>query len=240
MENGDVITPDLEDNLAYASVKDSRFRLYKCLLYVPWYSLFMALFLISMFYGVKEFDGLALDSSYPKQVYRWLTYSWFHWSQMHLWINIATWMIYSGIVEIENGWWRTLVLSQIAVVGGAFGPFWQCRFTGDCDFEIVGISGSIYGMLASQIGYSIIFWKQMSWAKRIIHIALVVSATVSDVVVTVLMYDPRISYADHVGGFVVNAFISSLVLDRSNRLVTIILGIIGIVILGAGCINTLI
>jgi membrane associated rhomboid family serine protease len=209
---------DPADNLV--QVGDSKGRL-AFLSYVPWYTLAVDVVLIGLFYGVDQesaaFGRLELDTAASRQAWRWLTYGWFHFTTLHLWVNVCTWSVYCGLVEVENGWWRTVALSQAGIVAGAFGCFWQRRLVpSGGDFVVVGTSGGIYSMIAVQIGFLALQWRALGTFKRIIHLSLLIGAVVCDVVVDVVMYDPQVSYASHVAGFVANAFLGLLVLRRTS------------------------
>ena len=86
VQDASPITIDTEDNLlSEAQVKVSRSGPLRFALCVPWFTVLSSCFLVLMYYTVHEFDALALDSAYPRQAWRWLTYAWFHWSTLHLW-----------------------------------------------------------------------------------------------------------------------------------------------------------
>jgi membrane associated rhomboid family serine protease len=249
-ELGAASTADLADvDPVQFDPGDSLVRSRRCpwLSYVPWYSAALSLALIPVFYSGASTAAFELDTEKPRQVWRVVTYAWFHYSPAHLWVNVATFLIYSGLVELENGWARAATLSQIGIVGGAFGVFWQRRFVAT-PYTVAGISGGVYGMLASQIGFMAAYWHTLHTVKRVVHLALLVGAVACDVAVTVYTAaqggGPAVSYADHVAGFVTDAFASVFVL-RTGRagvpwLLPVCSGVVAACILVAGAVNVLV
>ena len=178
---------------------------------VPWYSLGCAAFFVTVFYSGLDSAPFEIDTAKPRELWRTVTYAWFHYSPAHLWINVATWLVYCGLVETENGWARAAVLSQTAIVGGGLACFWQTRFIGT-EMVVAGASGGIYGMLAVQIGFLLLYWRTLHTVKKVSHVALLVGATVCEAVVTAVLFDPQTAYAAHLGGFLTNAFAGPFVL----------------------------
>ena len=70
---------------------------------------------------------------------------------------------------------------------------------------VAGLSGSIYGILACQLGNIVLNWSSWEFFRRLWYTSLLIGATVADIIVDIVMYSPDISYSDHVGGFITGA-----------------------------------
>jgi len=77
---------------------------------------------------------------------------------------------------------------------------------------LAGISGCIYGLLAAQLGNIVLNWSAWGFYRRAWYTSVLVCATLSDVVVDIVMYSPEISYSAHVGGFVTGALVGLVVM----------------------------
>lgn len=255
-ESFNPVAVDIEGNVAtLVIVEESSPRWTRWLQVVPWTTLAWMVAYISIFYSGAYFETLALDTDRPRVAYTWLTYSWFHLNSIHLWINMFTFLIFYGLYEVENGFLRALAVLHLGIVNGAFGILWQRRFfSGVENTLVIGVSGGIYAMLASQIGFLSLNWPDLSVMQRVVHTSLLASCVTSDIVVNVLYYNRVVSYSAHVGGFVIGVFsglCASKVGDpletykthtrhRRIKIVRLVSGILGAVVFTSGFIDALI
>jgi membrane associated rhomboid family serine protease len=214
---------------------------------IPWY-----IILINVLYGVmfhffpcpdKCFE-LAFNTRNQeklRQVYRWYTYSLVHLNASHIISNVIATVLYGFMVEYDNLALRTAVIHSVSIVGGAFGCGWEHRLTGKTPV-LVGASGGCYGLLSSQVGNLIINWPEIDRDKRIIYVVLLVSASIVEIVVNSIWYNPKISYSTHIGGFFTGIFIGSIAMHNIikihwERRYRIACWIILMTYMGAGMIN---
>ena len=176
---------------------------------LPWIMLAFNVLILSFYFSYNSdsvaFANLALDSDYFRQAYRWWTYCLFHLSPMHIGTNMMSWTIYASMTEWDHGHWRLLVLQILCAIGGAFGFGWEIRFLKESGIIVAGLSGSIYGILACQLGNIVLNWSSWEFFRRLWYTSLLIGATVADIIVDIVMYSPDISYSDHVGGFITGA-----------------------------------
>lgn len=160
-------------------------------------------------------------------------YSLLHLNAMHIGVNMMTWLIYGGLVEWDHGPLRCAAVQILAILGGACGFGWEWRFTKPSRHtNLVGVSGGVYGMLASQIGNLAINWREIDALKRVFYVLLLVSAIACDVTINVVNHDAAVSYSAHTGGFITGAIVSFAALkniktqpwERVVRPVTAFLG----------------
>lgn len=180
---------------------------------VPWYTLAMFTVYMCMYFKAPSdsqiFSSLALSSRAFKEVYRWWTYSLLHLNAMHVGVNMMTWLIYGGFIEWDHGPLRCAIVQSLSILGGACGFGWEWRFTKPTrQTNLVGVSGGVYGMLASQIGNLLINWKEIDALKRAFYVLLLLSAIASDVTVNVVNHNDKVSYSAHTGGFITGAIVS--------------------------------
>ena len=93
---------------------------------------------------------------------------------------------------------RTFGIHTISILNGAFKQ--EVRFQHRSNIVLIGASAGMYGFLSSQIANIILNWIELTILQRIIYITLLVCATISDITVNIVMYDPQISYSAHVDG----------------------------------------
>lgn len=173
--------------------------------HLPMYTLIMFTVYMAIYFKETEalVNTLGLDSTQSHQVYRWYTYSLVHDGPMHIGINMMNLLIFSYLVEYDNGFYRTHMIHTISILGGAFALGWECRLIpSTMPILLMGASGGNYGLLSSQIGNLILNWKELNPVKRIIYTGFIVSPVLTDIVVNIVMYNPKISYSSHVGGFI--------------------------------------
>lgn len=179
---------------------------------LPLYSVMMSIIYIWIFYfvsrGSDRYNLLAFRSKMTDEVYRWWTYSFMHYDSMHLYGNMMVLLAAGGLLEYGNGQWRTFCIYNLAILGGACGCGWSLRFIPRPSFKLVGASGGIYGLLASQIGYLMMNWPELSPAARIMNTGLLVSSTSSDIILSCVSPNVRVSYSTHFGGFMTGAMAS--------------------------------
>lgn len=174
---------------------------------LPFYTLAFFIIYICFFELIsdKDFLALELNTVYPTEIYRYYTYSLLHVNTSHIAINLYTWIIFSTIIEYDSGIWRTFLIHFVSIIGGAFGIGWQGRINNKT-IRVVGASGGIYGMLSSLIGDLVLNWAEFSKYKKFSYISILSATIVSDIIVNILYYNPRISYSNHIGGFVYGIF----------------------------------
>lgn len=186
---------------------------------MPYQTVTFAIVYIVLYYTIpRDSDTYALlrfDSDLPREAYRWWTYSLLHWTPTHLYMNITMLILYGILLEYTNMVWRTFLIYQLAILGGAFGAGWYLRIVPN-NIYLVGASGGIYGLLAAQSGYLIINWPEMDVLSRIIHTSFLIAPTVSDIVVSSIHPNPQTSYSAHVGGFIAGVM-ASICLVRNIR-----------------------
>jgi membrane associated rhomboid family serine protease len=172
---------------------------------LPWYTTFMFFIYISIFYTVgysndsPGFNALVFKTESPRRVWTWYTYSLLHGSTLHLWINMLSWMIYGALLEYENSFWRTACISIISIIGGALASGWQFRAFHN-QFNLLGVSGGIYGMLACQIANMAINFWDVPFLYRVFAISAICSTLITDIVIYSVMYESTTSYSAHIGG----------------------------------------
>lgn len=179
--------------------------------YVPYYTCCMFIVYMSVYYTIctdpkdARNDTLAFDTKYGRKAYTWYTYSLLHSGNVHLATNMFTLFTYGTIMELEHGPLRSFSIHTLCIIGAAFAVGWESRFK-DERIIVIGASGGIYGLLSSQISNLALNWTELEIIKRILYTLFVVSSVVADIVINIVMYNPDISYAAHVGGFVTGVF----------------------------------
>lgn len=175
----------------------------------PYYTFAMFFVYIGIYFGLPygsgPFEGLVMDTEKRREVYRWYSYSLVHFNDMHLASNMFTLCIYSGFVEWDNHFWRCFLIHFFSILGGVVGFGWEYRLTGT-EMILLGASGGVYGMLASQIGNLILNWPELDPVKKWFYVIMLVAALVSDIAVNTVMQNTNISYSTHVGGFIAGIF----------------------------------
>jgi membrane associated rhomboid family serine protease len=186
---------------------------------VPWYTLMMFVVYMSMYFevpeGTKTYTTLALRTRALKEAYRWWTYSLLHLNAMHLGVNMMTWFIYGGLIEWDHGPLRCASVQILSILGGACGFGWEWRLKQPSQHTmLVGVSGGVYGMLASQIGNLMINWIEIDELKKVFYVLLLLSAIVSDVTISTVNNNAGVSYSAHIGGFITGTIVSIFALKN--------------------------
>lgn len=180
---------------------------------IPYQTIGFVILYLGMYY-TSPFDSdnyalLAFDSDRPREAYRWWTYSLLHLNNMHIYMNLVMFIIFGSLLEISNMTLRTFAIYNLSILGGAFGCGWSLRFIPrDIPIRLVGASGGIYGLLASQTGYLIINWPELNPILRIFSTSLLIAPTASDIVLSAMNPSEQTSYSTHVGGFVTGVMAS--------------------------------
>jgi membrane associated rhomboid family serine protease len=192
----------------------------------PYYTLgFFVVFWI--IYGTikletRPFYAIALDMEFPRQAWRWMTYTLLHRNLAHILYNSVSWLLFSGIMEMDHGHLFTFITHIVSVLGGAYGVGWECSLGHTCRV-VVGTSGGIYGLCAAQIGNIIFNWNTINIYRRAIYSSIVVTLVVTDTLVTVVLYDPLIAYSNHIGGFIFGLLMGVVLFGQWRPITEIIL-----------------
>jgi len=199
---------------------------------IPWYyrlpyyttSMFIIYIVIfmqpSMNYPEPSFFNLAFYSyyghEYSREAYRWYTYSLLHLNVVHIASNMYNLIIFGTLVEINALAPGAAAINMISILGGAFTTAAYSQIT-NRPVILVGASGGIFGLLSAQIGNIVINWNQMDLVQRIIYTSVISCAVISEIVVDIVLYNPLISYADHVGGFIFGIFAGFCFMKNSAK-----------------------
>lgn len=179
---------------------------------VPWNAVVMSIIYIIIYYKINPassiYSGLQFDTEKLREIYRWWTYSLLHSSNSHLYMNMVMLYICGGFLEFDSGVWRTFIIYNLSILGGACGCGWSHRFVYKEDIFLVGASGGIYGLLAAQTGNLIMNWKEFNIISRSANTSLLGMSVISDIVVNSINPNPDISYSTHVGGFITGVLAS--------------------------------
>ena len=150
-------------------------------------------------------------------VWQLFTYMWAHASLAHLVTNCAALAILGSVCELMHGAWRVALVYLYAGVGGALAYGWW-RATGSSDPAVgyvVGASGAIYGIGGSLASHLLLNWKETFLAS--VWLGFICLTAFADVVLYVLLPDPRIAYTTHGVGFVHGLAMGLLVLRNPVR-----------------------
>ena len=199
---------DIEANVPVQHALKQRVASF-CRQHFPFYSLPIVLLHISMYYaaplGSKAFNALAFingGEDYERgQIYRWYTYSLAHLNGQHIALNAICTLLYGILIEFDNAAWRCLLIHTASIIAGALGCGWEYRVTGNA-VMLIGSSGGVYGLLASQAGNLIVNWPELTLFRRMVFTSVLVSVSITEALVGYFFYSPTISYSTHVGGFI--------------------------------------
>ena len=202
-------------------VNEDRPKIRKLFLRLPWYSLSISIVYCVLYsvypYRSSTFRQLAFDTEFPQEAYRWYTYSLMHLNAAHISMNVLMTFIFGALIEWDNFAIRCFGIHTASIIGGAFGCGWEHRFTGK-NIMLVGASGGAYGLLASQMGNLIVNWPELGFERRLIFTSLLVCTTLSDVIVSIVCYNPMVSYSTHVGGFITGAIAGNCMMKNWKKL----------------------
>jgi membrane associated rhomboid family serine protease len=180
--------------------------------WIPWHTFGMIVLYVILFYNIKkgsdDYNLLAFRSTETKDVYTWWTYSLLHFNEYHLYGNMMVLLASGGLLEYGNEVWRTTVIYNLSILGGVCGCGWSLRFIPRDPTSLVGASGGIYGLLAAQIGYLMMNWPELSIPVRVMNTGLLVSSTSSDIILSCINPNAKVSYSTHFGGFLTGAMAS--------------------------------
>jgi membrane associated rhomboid family serine protease len=216
--------------------------------YVPYYTFFILGVIWVLHFRLPvdtpRFDELVLDIGYAQQAWRWWTYMLLHSSFLHIVVNSASWVLFCGMVEIDIKTKRTILMHFVGVIGGACGVGWESRFMKSYR-RVVGTSGGIYCLWASQIGNMILNWQELNSYRRAAYIWVLIAILIGDIVSAAVHYDPMLAYSNHIGGAITGIFAGGLFMKNAvnipwERKYKNVSGICLGVWLIAGCVNLLI
>lgn len=212
--------PDLCQHCEVMIPVESQKRIRKTCLRLPWYSLCICIIYIAIYFSYPPyspmFNNLNFDTEFPREAYRWYTYSLLHLGAAHISTNIMMTMICGALIEWDSYALRCFLIHTLSIIGGGFGCGWESRSKHKL-IAMVGASGGAYGLLASQMGNLIINWPELDLLRRIVFTSLLVCTTVSDIVVTIIMYDPMVSYSTHIGGFIAGAIAGGCIMKNWKK-----------------------
>lgn len=170
----------------------------------PYYTIFMFMVYIALYGTLRKQDvgDIRLMTSKGDEVYRWYTYSLAHFDGMHVGVNMMGLCIYGTMLEWDHASWRVILVHLASILGGAFGVGWESRFRGGKSMNVIGASGGVYGLLASEVSNLTLNWSEFSTLQRAVYLTILLSCIASDVGVNIAMYNKNISYSNHACGFV--------------------------------------
>ncbi len=148
--------------------------------------------------------------------WRLLTGGFVHISIWHIWCNLLALYSLSKTIESKYGVVKTIIIVLVSIIVGNL-----CVFIGDANIVAVGLSGGIYGLLASMI---IIYW-QLGYFK----IPVLRKQIWNIILVNLLInFIPNVSFLAHLGGFVAGLFLSFILSDDGSKTLKTNFVIVGI------------
>lgn len=184
------------------------------IIYVPvMFIIYLVIFLCKV-----PFENYAFNTSSPTAITSY-TYSLFHANTLHLIFNLISLLFYGGLCEFDQWPIRTIFIHIYAIILGAAGSVLEANARHE-DFLLIGASGGNYGFLGALTGNIIMNWKDAGRPKQIMHLSIIISALISDVVLMFVLskYTTiQISYGDHVGGLI-GGFLASIMVSRNETI----------------------
>ncbi len=135
--------------------------------------------------------------------WRLLTVGFVHSSYWHLLMNMYSLHNLGRILEIRYGVLRYLTVLFVSVIGGSL-----FMFVMEGNTVGVGLSGGLYGLMASLI---ITLVKNGSWKHPVLRAYLLQIITIN----LLINFAPGIAYTAHLGGFLTGALLT-VILDRQE------------------------
>ena len=137
------------------------------------------------------------------KIYPWYSYSLLHVSNLHLWMNMACFVVYSGIIEFHNSTLKTVVIHTLSVIGGTLCLGFQLKYIEYQELVVLGSSGGVYGLLGAILAHLIINYDDIITINKVLYISTVICTFIFDLVLGLTYRSSNIAYSIHVGGFVV-------------------------------------
>jgi len=170
-----------------------------------------------------------LCEDYRSQIWRWLTYQFTHVGAWHVLQNVFLNVMLGIPLEAIHGWWRTAIMFNVGVFGGA------CfYFIADAHTAVVGCSGGCYAVIGIHIADVIMNWSQKKF--RLPTVAMISCLVGIDLLTYALSTDDGSkSHAAHVGGAIAGLIIGVLVCKNTHvkaheRVVAGVLAVFGAVL----------
>lgn len=204
---------DIAQDSSPNAVKYSYFGTKK---HFPWYSVTTSLVYVlvcAIWYpNVRRLPQLVLDTGKKVQVWRIYTYSLLHADIMHLVSNLVILLALGTPLEIVHNPVRFFVLHTLGALQAVGGIGWEKRLASkstsagvepwDVPTLVVGASGIAYCMIGVHIPDMVLNWRQMSRVLRWTRLAGVCGLVCAEILLWNFLYQERISYSGHLGGFV--------------------------------------
>ena len=134
------------------------------------------------------------------QKYRLLTSGFIHFEMMHIMMNMYS--LYNlGVMEYILGHFRFMAVLLASIVGGGL----MCTYFGRQDTATIGISGGLYGLLASYIVW--LFKTGLLWQASVRY--SIIRIVIINLLINLM---PGISRQGHAGGFLTGLLLSFFML----------------------------
>lgn len=191
---------------------------------MPAYMMLMTLVYASMYVVSSDLslqdsrmEVLILDTDKASEVWRWYAYSLLHVDLPHL-LNNALMMLVMGVVlNMAHGNLRVGIVHTLGVVGGAYGVGWEVREDAEHDrMRVVGASGGVYALMGAHAGNLLINWTEVPY--RYAHVAMLAFMMAMDLMTYFLWYNERVSYSNHLAGFVAGAVVSPFIFENVRQI----------------------
>ena len=155
--------------------------------------------------------------------WRLLTGGFVHLNLWHIWCNMMSLYTVSRFVENRIGFKKTFAILLISVIFGNLAVF-----IGDDNIVAVGLSGGIYGLLATIV---VIFWQEGYYKIPALRRSFMSTLYLN----LIINFMPNVSFLGHLGGFVAGLFLSVILMENKNKSLQrnfMIVGVIMIFFLG--------
>lgn len=219
---------------------------------VPVYSLSMVLIYIAMYYSYcvngkheeERSTDLMFDSddNSPNKIYRLYTYSLLHLNNAHLVNNCIAQLFFGGLLEYHSSSWRVFGVHTLSIIFGALTVQMNNDIYSISNSHLLGVSGGVYGLLASLLTSVILNFHEMEIFQRYYYIIVVGLWLISDVACYFYMYDQGLSYSDHLGGAVCGflssfAFYKNIKVENCEKWIIAVASILNVLLFMVGFIN---
>lgn len=151
--------------------------------------------------------------------WRLLTAGFVHISLWHIWCNLLALFSISKFVENKLGTVKSLIILVVSIIIGNL-----CVFIGDGNVVAVGLSGGIYGLLATVM---VIYWQEGYLKLPMLRRQLINTLLIN----LIINFMPNVSVLAHIGGFVTGLFLSFIFMDISQKSLKRNFMIVGVVLL---------
>lgn len=169
---------------------------------------------LSIHYNTSEYNNLVLLSDNRNTIYySWITYSVLHVNNAHILSNMIGFILIGPLIEIRNGSIRFLIIYTLSITGSAF------LFTRLYKHEsLVGASGGIFGLIASNISNIIINWDTMIYTIKLYYCIIIPPIIITHLILLFLnKVNNNISYVAHIGGFITGILSGNVFLINTKQ-----------------------